>query len=162
MKKALVLGVMALFTIGIANLNAQERTATPQKPEKTFKVQPTEKKATIEKKATPAKKTKTKIDMKGSGSANASTAIGVGTSDKNKENNAGTTVNTGKNITSKKNTEKDPKVADTKAAEEKAKAEALKDDKTSKAPTKEPARVIPPKPQVGKATTTKDNGKANR
>lgn len=36
MKKALVLGVLAIFAISIANVNAQDRTNVQQKPKKTY------------------------------------------------------------------------------------------------------------------------------
>lgn len=40
MKKALVLGVLAIFAIGIANVNAQDRTNVQQKPTKTYSQDP--------------------------------------------------------------------------------------------------------------------------
>ena len=43
MKKALVLGVLAIFAIGIANVNAQDRTNVQQKPQKTYTKEPASK-----------------------------------------------------------------------------------------------------------------------
>ena len=44
MKKALVLGVLAIFAIGIANVNAQDRTNVQEKPKKTYSQDPAAKK----------------------------------------------------------------------------------------------------------------------
>ena len=57
MKKALVLGVLAIFAISIANVNAQDRTNVQAKPKKTYNQEPASKK-NIDTKAVndPAKK----------------------------------------------------------------------------------------------------------
>ena len=52
MKKALVLGVLAIFAISIANVNAQDRTTSKQQPKATKEV----KKESVETKAAPATK----------------------------------------------------------------------------------------------------------
>ena len=43
MKKALVLGVLAIFAIGIANVNAQDRTNVQEKPKKPYQNESTSK-----------------------------------------------------------------------------------------------------------------------
>lgn len=174
MKKALVLGVLAIFAIGIANVNAQDRTNVQQKPKKTYTKESTAK--TVDTKAAPSTKVKdptsknvTPISTPMEKPA-ASTMKGVkeekmGTSKKvKKEDNPASAkiVKEGQTIDDGKIKAKD--------IEEKAEAEKMKAAQENapqnvsgaKKPGSGINNSVPPTPNKGKAKSAKANTKKDK
>lgn len=168
MKKALVLGVLAIFAFNIANVNAQDRTNVQQKPKKTYEQVPAtkgENKAinqTTKKTTDPASKQVNPAKPSTVKTTRASQAA----SDKKKATDkfaTETEATQGVKKVDPKNASviDDNQKAQKKAAEAKAEKMAAEQDNTNvnansaKKTTAPINNNVPPKPNTAKKTTAK-------
>ena len=147
MKKALVLGVLAIFAISIANVNAQDRTNVQEKPKKTYTQEPASK--NVDTKAVNQTK---QMDPT---SKNVSNTKTTGTKVQNVKGGNKVQKNKAMNEVAKKNANVNTTTTDVKV-EKKNEAETVDHAAVSSSKTAgKQSNSVPPTPKEKKATTTK-------
>ena len=147
MKKALVLGVLAIFAISIANVNAQDRTNVQEKPKKTYTQEPASK--NVDTKAINQTKQQDPASKNVTPKNNGSKVLGT---------KGGNKVQKNKNLNDAAKKQTDPKattVTDVKPINEKQAVESETAPKGAKASSGKnvtgKANSVPPTPKEKKA-----------
>ena len=148
MKKALVLGVLAIFAISIANVNAQDRTNVQEKPKKTYTQEPASK--NVDTKAVNQTK---QMDPT---SKNVSNTKTTGTKVQNVKGGNKVQKNKAMNEVAKKNANVNTTTTTDVKVEKKNEAETVDHAAVSSSKTAgKQSNSVPPTPKEKKATTTK-------